>query len=216
MLHIEKQARRFAKDESGPFDLQSTTISLIVIAVLVGIVAAAIFLVAPFARDTSARMSLSSVGQAQTQYMAMGSTAQSSYASKGELIDDNRLPESQKDDAVTQAVGDRDQFAAVRRSGTGKFYIISSANTEPHEAVYNGNQKAGSIDEALSLAVSEANQPLARINQDIAANRADSSARAQWVDGWLTSTSSAASSTAAGASPTVPTDSPANFLNPAP
>lgn len=216
MLHIKKQARRFAKDESGPFDLQSTTISLIVIAVLVGIIAAIIFLVVPFARDTSARMSLSSVGQAQTQYMAMGSTAQSSYASKGELIDDNRLPESQKDDAVTQAVGDRDQFAAVRRSGTGKFYIISSANTEPHEAVYNGNQKAGSIDEALSLAVSEANQPLARINQDIAANRADSSARAQWVDGWLTSTSSAASSTAAGASPTVPTDSPANFLNPAP
>jgi type II secretory pathway pseudopilin PulG len=116
------------KNEAGAFDLPSILVGVVVVGVLTAGVLASIFGVIPFAQDKGAQQDLGAITTAQGVYKAQ-ITEGGSYAAGLSALQAANLV----GDGITNiaAAGDTDEWAAVSKSNSGKFFAVTSKNTTP-------------------------------------------------------------------------------------
>jgi type II secretory pathway pseudopilin PulG len=158
-----KGFRRYAED-NGAIDLASIMVGVIVIGIVGGVIAAAVFGVIPWSQDHAASQQLDAVKTAESvQYAqsadqtggskflgatALGTTAN---ASNSILL---TLPTNNSVDVV--AAADGSGWVAVSKSPTGTHYYSTSLNTtpvtiQPGAAAANGNPAGEPIPAGVTL-----------------------------------------------------------------
>ncbi|WP_193593860.1 hypothetical protein [Paenarthrobacter sp. YJN-5] len=118
------------KNEAGAFDLPSILVGVVVVGVLTAGVLASIFGVIPFAQDKGAQQDLGAITTAQGVYKAQTTEGRSYAADLAAIKTANLVGQ---DVSNIAAAGDNDEWAAVSKSNSGKFFAVTSKNTTPVE-----------------------------------------------------------------------------------
>lgn len=143
------------KNEAGAFDLPSILVGVVVVGVLTAGVLASIFGVIPFAQDKGAQQDLGAITTAEGVYKAQTTEGRSYAADLAGLQGANLVGQGITNIA---AAGDNDEWAAVSKSNSGKFFAVSSKNTTPVEvtAAATGADDAAKLTAALGSVIDTA------------------------------------------------------------
>jgi type II secretory pathway pseudopilin PulG len=147
MLSTRKERRQLSKD-SGAIDLASIMIGVLVMAIIGGVIAAAVFVVIPWAQNSAAKDALSSVKTAQ----GVAQLKHNAYLDSDELVTKNLIQSSGRIAIDTNPLGTC--FIAVSASQTGDTYFTSDYSPAVQSTVnarvpgltgryYNGTAFAG-------------------------------------------------------------------------
>lgn len=139
------------KNEGGAFDLPSVIVGVVVVAILMVGVLASIFGVIPFAQDHGAKQDLGAITTAQGVYKAQ-ITEGGSYATDLAAIKAKDLI-GQDVNSIAVA-GSAGEWAATSKSGSGKFYVVTSKNTSAVE-VSGVSDLQGALDSVWQPAVAD-------------------------------------------------------------
>lgn len=142
-MHQHRNRRTPVKEiftsENGAIDLASIMVSIIVIGMIGGVIAATVFAVIPWSQDNAAKQQLDSVVAAESAYMGLSSTnppslpaglAGNSYGSSAELEAAGLLKTGPKYCVSTTNTGPK-SYEAFSQSSSGKIWSATDTATKP-------------------------------------------------------------------------------------
>jgi hypothetical protein len=156
VLHIRRPRRGFRlREEKGAVDLASIMVGVIVLGIIGGIIAAAVFVVVPWAQDQAAKANLSSVVEAESVTMAQNQV----YAGGPGLVSGKLLTTSNLASIAVGTDAAADCWAAVSASPTGAAFWADSS--DPTAQPYTAGTSTSTCTDLGTLASGLPGQPLA-------------------------------------------------------
>lgn len=144
------------KNEDGAFDLPSILVGVVVVGILTAGVLASIFGVIPFAQDKGAAQDLGAVVTAEGTYKAMATPV--AYGDLGQLQGATGESGALLGSGVKVGVvksADSAHFTAAAKSGSGKVFIVTDADTTPVDVATLSTAPAAGSDAALAIAAAK-------------------------------------------------------------
>jgi type II secretory pathway pseudopilin PulG len=141
-------------NEDGAIDLASIMVGIIVIGLIGGVIAATVFAVIPWAQDNAAKQQLDSVASAESAYIGLSTDGgqQQNFASLsgGKIVSgsDTLFDGTSANVAVFSngTAGNNAHYAAVVKSGSGKFFKITDQKTQPTDIGRNAGVTTPAVD----------------------------------------------------------------------
>lgn len=160
---VARSTRNHAVRDDGAIDLASIMVGVLVMGILGSIIAAAVFMVIPWAQDSAAKSSIDGVNTAESvTRVQTSSTGSGTYADMPALVSRKLIQSSTK--VAVGVPGAADCYVAVSRSDSGKVFWSTDKVRAPLELTGSSAVTCIPPERATVLGKQVSNAPVPAVN----------------------------------------------------